>query len=156
MRSELLCAGSLYLLLSPLSFALQFPYFTRPAMSLQSTKFDPLDYPQAPSSLNLEQVHVYVRHGKLPRGSIIGKTCSMAQGERTPVGVRMNGPPANIPEYWLLCQAGRKFSAAVWDSLPSAHGVYTPASVQVERVVEFRNSSSRPGVWWARSLRNPS
>lgn len=67
------------------------------------------------------------------------------QGERTPVGVRMNGPPANIPEHWLLCQAGRKFSAAVWDSSP---GTEAPLStVQVERITEFRNGSSKAGVW---------
>jgi hypothetical protein len=28
------------------------------------TKLDPVNYPQAPSNLTLEQVHVYVRHGK--------------------------------------------------------------------------------------------
>ncbi|TFK71894.1 phosphoglycerate mutase-like protein [Pluteus cervinus] len=54
----------------------------------------PLDvenYPVAPEGLELQQVHVYVRHG-----------------ERTPVGVRLAGPPANIPEHWLMCAAGRR------------------------------------------------
>ncbi|KAF8970225.1 histidine phosphatase superfamily [Flammula alnicola] len=52
----------------------------------------PLDvegYPVAPGNLQLEQVHVYVRH------------------------VRLTGPPACIPEYWNMCTTARRFSAAV-------------------------------------------
>ncbi|PIL27692.1 hypothetical protein GSI_10845 [Ganoderma sinense ZZ0214-1] len=59
----------------------------------------PLDvdgYPVAPAELELQQVHIYVRHG-----------------ERTPVGVRMAGPPANIPENWMFCNIARQFRAAV-------------------------------------------
>ncbi|KAJ3820409.1 histidine phosphatase superfamily [Lentinula raphanica] len=59
----------------------------------------PLDvekYPVAPSGLALEQVHIYVRHG-----------------ERTPVGVRLAGPPANLPEHWMMCKTARRFQAAV-------------------------------------------
>jgi hypothetical protein len=65
-------------------------------------------------------------------------------GERTPVRVRMQG---NIPEHWLLCQAGRKFSAAVWEPAKNNQEPYTVGSVNVERVVELRNSSAKPGVW---------
>ncbi|KAG8216430.1 phosphoglycerate mutase-like protein [Butyriboletus roseoflavus] len=60
---------------------------------------EPLDvegYPQAPSGLELEQVHVYVRHG-----------------ERTPVRTRMVDPPASIPEYWQMCSVARRFREAV-------------------------------------------
>ncbi|KIM33840.1 hypothetical protein M408DRAFT_325425 [Serendipita vermifera MAFF 305830] len=96
-------------------------------MAVQSTRLDPVNYPEAPSNLTLEQVHVYVRHG-----------------ERTPVGVRMSDPPASIPEHWLLCQAGRKFSAAVWDS--SMNNELRTSTVKLERVTEFRNGSSKPGV----------
>lgn len=54
----------LYLLLfGPVSLALQFS-FSKPPMAVQSTKLDPINYPQAPRNLTLEQVHVYVRHGE--------------------------------------------------------------------------------------------
>jgi acid phosphatase len=68
-------------------------------------------------------------------------------GERTPVGVRMQNSPGNIPEHWLLCHAGRKFSAAVWEPGRNKEELYTVGSVDVERVVEFNNSSAKPGVW---------
>ncbi|CAE6438246.1 unnamed protein product [Rhizoctonia solani] len=54
------------------------------------------EYDPAPSGLKLEQVHVYVRHG-----------------ERTPVGIRMNEAPANIPAFWNACKTARRFKAAV-------------------------------------------
>ncbi|KAF6747164.1 histidine phosphatase superfamily [Ephemerocybe angulata] len=54
------------------------------------------NYPVAPDPLQLEQVHVFVRHG-----------------ERTPVGVRLAGPPANIPEHWNMCNSARRFRSAV-------------------------------------------
>ncbi|KDQ60184.1 hypothetical protein JAAARDRAFT_32565 [Jaapia argillacea MUCL 33604] len=53
-------------------------------------------YPVAPPELELEQVHIYVRHG-----------------ERTPVGIRMAAPPASIPEHWMMCKTARRFRAAV-------------------------------------------
>ncbi|KAG9122349.1 hypothetical protein FRC07_001325 [Ceratobasidium sp. 392] len=53
-------------------------------------------YELAPPNLNLEQVHVYVRHG-----------------ERTPVGVRMNESPGNIPAFWNFCKSARRFKATV-------------------------------------------
>ncbi|RDB30261.1 putative acid phosphatase SPBC4.06 [Hypsizygus marmoreus] len=59
----------------------------------------PLDvqtYPVAPFGLELEQVHVYVRHG-----------------ERTPVGIRLSHPPASIPEHWMMCKTARQFHTAV-------------------------------------------
>ncbi|KAG8970739.1 hypothetical protein FRC03_004121 [Tulasnella sp. 419] len=58
---------------------------------------DPDLYEPAPESLQLDQVYVYVRHG-----------------ERTPVAVRLDKPPASIPAIWNLCKEGRKFAAAVY------------------------------------------
>ncbi|KAG2003286.1 hypothetical protein CC2G_003902 [Coprinopsis cinerea AmutBmut pab1-1] len=58
------------------------------------------EYPVAPAPLTLEQVHVYVRHG-----------------ERTPVGVRLAGPPANVPEHWNMCHTAQRFGSAVCDML---------------------------------------
>ncbi|KAG6865445.1 hypothetical protein C0991_002521 [Blastosporella zonata] len=58
-----------------------------------------VNYPVPPTSLVLEQVHVYVRHG-----------------ERTPVGVRLASAPASIPEHWLLCKTARQFHTAVTNS----------------------------------------
>jgi acid phosphatase len=68
-------------------------------------------------------------------------------GERTPVGVRMNNPPANIPEHWPLCHAGRKFPASIWNPPSNNQDSFTHSSVNIERVVEFRNGTSKPGVW---------
>ncbi|KAF9447139.1 phosphoglycerate mutase-like protein [Macrolepiota fuliginosa MF-IS2] len=77
----------------------------------------PLDvegYPAAPAGLELEQVHVFVRHG-----------------ERSPVGIRLADPPANIPSHWNLCKIARRFQAVAaegtnnpgarmgWDGSPS-------------------------------------
>ncbi|KAG7091868.1 hypothetical protein E1B28_008269 [Marasmius oreades] len=56
-----------------------------------ATGLDVDRYPVGPEGLELEQVHVYVRHG-----------------ERTPVGVRLNNQPANIPEHWSLCKTARQ------------------------------------------------
>ena len=67
----------------------------------------PLDvenYPVAPAELVLEQVHVFVRHGEFNLSywvqDIWANRLSFV-GERTPVGVRLTGPPASIPEFWL-------------------------------------------------------
>ncbi|THH11457.1 hypothetical protein EW146_g8034 [Bondarzewia mesenterica] len=63
----------------------------------------PLDvegYPVAPSELELEQVHVFVRHG-----------------ERTPVSVRMADPPGSVPAHWIMCTQARRFRAAVAGSV---------------------------------------
>ncbi|KAJ7755374.1 histidine phosphatase superfamily [Mycena maculata] len=60
------------------------PYTYRPPQA-------PLDvkgYPVAPRDLQLEQVHVYVRHG-----------------ERTPVGIRL---APFIPEHWIMCKTGHQ------------------------------------------------
>ncbi|KAF9788558.1 phosphoglycerate mutase-like protein [Thelephora terrestris] len=85
------------------------------------TPLDVENYPVAPATLQLEQVHVFVRHG-----------------ERTPVSIRMSEAPANIPPTWLLCKEGRKFGAAV-----SSH---TGSNILgVERVVENEDGSLEPG-----------
>lgn len=71
-------------------------------------------YQRAPDSLELEQVHVYVRHGAwLPATTESKRPANNVAGERTPVGVRLAGPPASIPEHWNFCWAARGFRAAV-------------------------------------------
>ncbi|EMD34786.1 hypothetical protein CERSUDRAFT_86207 [Gelatoporia subvermispora B] len=97
----------------------------------------PLDvegYPIAPPELELEQVHMYVRHG-----------------ERTPVGVRMAAPPASIPEHWMFCNTARQFRAAV----AGGHGWFASDASQLEpnedeslrtrRIVERRDGTPAQG-----------
>ncbi|KAI0746993.1 phosphoglycerate mutase-like protein [Daedaleopsis nitida] len=84
----------------------------------------PLDvdgYPVAPPELELEQVHIYVRHG-----------------ERTPVGVRMSGPPANIPENWMFCHTARQFRAAVAGLSGTEEGIAGFEAVQLAAPQELR------------------
>ncbi|KAJ3517906.1 hypothetical protein NLJ89_g203 [Agrocybe chaxingu] len=87
----------------------------------------PLDvdgYPVAPENLQLEQVHTYVRHG-----------------ERTPVGVRMAGPPANIPEHWIMCRTARRFRAAVSSFLGFQH------LPQVEQQLSYDNNNAEETLY---------
>jgi len=103
----------------------------------------PLDvggYPVAPPDLDLEQVHVYIRHG-----------------ERTPVGVRMADPPASIPEHWMFCHTARHFRAGVASSRPMIPGAPSQPvrqdgegeeeSLRVARVVERADGTIAPGEW---------
>lgn len=80
------------------------------------------EYDAAPSNLKLEQVHVYVRHG-----------------ERTPVGVRMADPPANIPAFWNLCKTGRRFKAAVTGNNNASE------TLEVLRLSERRDGDAHEG-----------
>ncbi|KAF5318508.1 hypothetical protein D9619_010708 [Psilocybe cf. subviscida] len=83
----------------------------------------PLDvegYLPAPDNLKLEQVHVFVRHG-----------------ERTPVGVRLAGPPANIPEYWPLCKTANRFQATVASVFQGKD--LQDEHIKTRKVVERRN-----------------
>ncbi|KAK2465059.1 hypothetical protein APHAL10511_002867 [Amanita phalloides] len=82
----------------------------------------PLDvegYPRAPDGLELEQVHVYVRHG-----------------ERAPVGVRLADRPAYIPPHWIMCKEANEFRRAVssvsTDIMPIAVERLDRSSVQGE------------------------
>lgn len=85
---------------------------------------DVAGYPTAPTNLELEQVHVYVRHG-----------------ERTPSGALMSNPPASIAEHWLLCKTASRFRATAAHFKAEAEGVQAdklrkdvmPASMVVER-----------------------
>ena len=97
------------------------------------------NYPIAPSVLQLEQVFMFIRHGALQQSS---STCylSLCSGERTPMRIRMSGPPANLPSTWLLCKEGRKFEAAV-ASLTGSN------MLRVERVVENKDGLLEPGEW---------
>ncbi|KAM5532142.1 hypothetical protein V8D89_014167 [Ganoderma adspersum] len=99
----------------------------------------PLDidgYPVAPAELELKQVHIYVRHG-----------------ERTPVGVRMAGPPANIPENWMFCKTARQFRAAVAGVssedetavFPSVQAEPRTEELRIHRVVERADGTAVVG-----------
>ncbi|CAL1708943.1 unnamed protein product [Somion occarium] len=79
-------------------------------------------YPVAPPDLQLEQVHIYIRHG-----------------ERTPVGVRMSAPPASIPEHWSLCNTARRFRAVV-AGLP-----HDDMQLPIRKVVERPNGKVKEG-----------
>ncbi|KAJ3551009.1 hypothetical protein NM688_g4955 [Phlebia brevispora] len=87
-------------------------------------RLDVEGYPVAPSELELEQVHVYVRHG-----------------ERTPVRIRMSEPPASIPQSWMLCHTARRFSAAVASNATYGSNEELP----LRRVVEREDGSLSPG-----------
>jgi len=103
----------------------------------------PLDvenYPVAPSSLQLEQVHLFIRHGAFRQAFVYPLSHSLYIGERTPVGIRMSGAPANIPSTWLLCKEGRKFEAAVANITGSS-------TLRVERAVEKEDGSLESGEW---------
>ncbi|TFY72718.1 hypothetical protein EVG20_g315 [Dentipellis fragilis] len=98
-------------------------------------------YPVAPPELELEQVHVYIRHG-----------------ERTPVSVRMSEQPASIPEHWIMCNHSRNFRVAMKEFQGSSDAVNldpaslldAPTKVQsphgnVKHVVERENGMAMEG-----------
>ncbi|KAL4073664.1 phosphoglycerate mutase-like protein, partial [Scleroderma citrinum] len=96
---------------------------------------EPLDvrgYPLAPPGLQLEQVHIFVRHG-----------------ERTPVRIRMTDPPASLPERWQMCSAARQFSEAVDLTVPTAPSQRT---LWFKKAVETKGGSTAPGLWHVLSL----
>ncbi|KAJ7695455.1 histidine phosphatase superfamily [Mycena rosella] len=93
------------------------PYSYRPPQ----VPLDVAGYPVAPKELQLEQVHVYVRHG-----------------ERTPVGIRL---ASFIPEHWIMCKTGRKFSSAVLGN-PEELG----ATLRPRRVVERKDGVATEGL----------
>jgi acid phosphatase len=98
---------------------------------------DAVNYPVAPEGLELQQVHVYVRHG-----------------ERTPVGVRMAGAPASIPEHWMMCKTARRFRAAVFAPPPvkgdaQADGEFKEDTQWMRKTVERADGSTADGEWYA-------
>ncbi|KZT10258.1 phosphoglycerate mutase-like protein [Laetiporus sulphureus 93-53] len=92
----------------------------------------PLDvegYPVAPPGLELEQVHIYIRHG-----------------ERTPVAVRMADPPASMPEHWMFCHHAHTFRTAMTNGRPIVPGVSgEDESLRTLRVVERADGTASPG-----------
>lgn len=111
-----------------------------------SIPFDVDGYPVPPPELELEQVHLYVRHGE---PFILLVLCSsplsplLLTGERTPVRVRMSEPPASIPARWELCKAAQQFRAAVTSNLNSS----VVEDLPVRRVVEREDGSVVDGEW---------
>lgn len=112
----------------------------------------PLDvegYPIAPPELELEQVHIYVRHGASQFSSMPGlhsttPFSNLCPGERTPVRVRMSDPPANIPERWDLCKTARRFRAAVTSNINVTNAM---EEVTIRKVVESANGDIEAGEW---------
>ena len=66
----------------------------------------------------------------------------MRIGERTPVGIRLAGPPANIPEHWMMCKTARQFKAAV-TGFVNANGEV----LQARKVAERRDGRAVDGEW---------
>lgn len=110
----------------------------------------PLDvegYLPAPDNLKLEQVHVFVRHGAyLARRSTILTILNDRTGERTPVGVRLAGPPANIPEYWPLCKTANRFQATVASVFQGKD--LQDEHIKTRKVVERRNGMRADEEWY--------
>ncbi|TRM60384.1 histidine phosphatase superfamily [Schizophyllum amplum] len=102
------------------------PYtYTLPQVPLDAER-----YPVAPQGLELEQVHVYVRHG-----------------ERTPVGVRLAAPPASIPEHWIMCKTARQLQAAVAGTtgVTAVVSEHNDDFLRTRKVLERRDGSSAEG-----------
>lgn len=68
----------------------------------------------------------------------------MLVGERTPVGVRMADPPANIPAFWNLCKTGRRFKAAVTGNNNASE------TLEVLRLSERRDGDAHEGEWYVK------
>lgn len=113
-------------------------------------------YPVAPPELALQQVHIYVRHGmfhSLTTWLSCVNDCVL--GERTPVRVRMSGPPANIPENWMFCHTARQFRAAVAGlgnesggaSFPAVQSGFNPEELRTRRIVERPDGAAAVGEW---------
>jgi len=113
---------------------------------------EPLDvegYPLAPPELQLEQVHVFVRHGMLPQTKLSPQrltrdSSSRYIGERTPVRIRMTDPPASLPARWQMCFAARQFSEAVNLTVPT---VPSQRTLWFKKVTEAAEGNTAPGLW---------
>jgi len=100
-----------------------------PRPNIRRVPLDVENYPVAPAELELEQVHIYIRHG-----------------ERTPVGLRLTPPAAGLPQHWLMCTTGRKMRAAAFTEDPRS------ALQNVQREVERKDGSTVEGEWYTSSL----
>ncbi|KAI0683768.1 histidine phosphatase superfamily [Cytidiella melzeri] len=97
---------------------------TTKSLGSGTVPFDVEHYPVAPGGLELEQVHLYVRHG-----------------ERTPVRVRMADPPASIPDRWIMCKTARRFRAAVTSDVHDHSKLVGFEELPVRSVVERGDGS---------------
>ena len=66
----------------------------------------------------------------------------MTLGERTPVGIRMQDPPGNIPAFWNLCKAARQFKAAIMGDNNATK------NIEVLRLSERGNGYAEEGEWY--------
>jgi acid phosphatase len=69
-------------------------------------------------------------------------------GERTPVGVRLADPPANIPSNWVMCKTARRFQATfsdMSDMLRTQKGCNE--TYQTQKVVERKDGTAVDGEW---------
>ena len=76
-------------------------------------------------------------------------------GERTPVGVRLEKPPASIPEHWKMCRMANRFST-ISDALgvspeeiPMAKelGHRVDESQSIPKLVERIDGTIAEGEW---------
>ena len=116
---------------------------------------EPLDvkgYPQAPSGLDLEQVHIYVRHGVSQVNLLIPFThlALVFLGEWTPVSTHMADPPMSIPEYWQMCSMVRWFHEAV-NSTTMTTTLSEPYHDRVwfKRGTETQDGKTFVNLWYA-------
>lgn len=99
-----------------------------------------VSYQSGPAILRLDVLHTttYYRH------IILTYTLT---GERTPVGVRLAEPPANVPEHWMMCKSARSFQNTVASVLHNAPGGMVDEALSTRRVVERFDGSTVDGEW---------
>ncbi|GJJ10525.1 hypothetical protein Clacol_004751 [Clathrus columnatus] len=92
------------------------------------------NYPVAPPELNLEQVHIYIRHG-LSRIIFFNYSEILnldILGERAPVGQRLTSKAAGLPEHWLMCKAGRAMRALAVETATGKGSAHIGAGVVID------------------------
>lgn len=76
---------------------------------------------------------------------------SKLPGERTPVSVRMSGPPASIPEHWIMCKTASRFRATVakfeGDMEETQSGGVKKDLMPVSKIVERIDGCHFEGEW---------
>ena len=147
--------------------AVDMTIFRSPSSSPHKLKGSvPLDvdgYPIAPPELELQQVHIYARHGMCASPSRRARTTlvtfrylneiSFFVGERAPVGIRMSAPPASLPEHWMFCHTARRFRDSITSGDTDIPGIMRnilndgDEVPRTERVAERKDGSVVQGEW---------